>query len=66
MASHLAFVTFAAAYMLRPAFAKDPFTFCTEASCSDCPISVTSAGTPVWCTILVGPCTSSFLSWDSR
>ncbi|KAI7088224.1 hypothetical protein KC356_g3517 [Hortaea werneckii] len=45
MASHLAFVTFAAAYMLRPAFAKDPFTFCTEASCSDCPISVTSAGT---------------------
>ncbi|KAI7515043.1 hypothetical protein KC347_g139 [Hortaea werneckii] len=45
MASHLAFVTFAAAYMLRPAFAKEPFTFCTEASCSDCPISVTSAGT---------------------
>ena len=45
MASHLAFVSLAAAYMLRPAFAEDPFTFCTEASCSDCPISVTSAGT---------------------
>ncbi|KAI7524303.1 hypothetical protein KC331_g18178, partial [Hortaea werneckii] len=45
MASHLAFVSLAAAYMLRPVFAEDPFTFCTEPSCSDCPISVTSAGT---------------------
>ncbi|KAI7326877.1 hypothetical protein KC326_g163 [Hortaea werneckii] len=50
----------AAAYMLRPAIAEDPFTFCTESSCSDCPVSVTSAGTVsmrherhAWCTTLM-------------